>query len=175
MHGLLGVICTLLDTLLPEYTGGEMFTYILDKSCKALSVLLGWLWEEKNCFCTSSCLWYLVVGIVDHILLIMHNAYCALEAQLKASSLLDNVTTHLSLRLYQPQTCFLESDPMIIARLLKAVLHNRSTSPLVSDIMCLSNRTMPTFTLYTVYILAVTAERTLFNLLLLWIFILILE
>ena len=30
-----------------------MFTYILDKSCKALSVLLGWLWEEKNCFCTS--------------------------------------------------------------------------------------------------------------------------
>ena len=43
----------------------------------------------------------------------------------------DNVTTHPSLRLYQSQSCFLESDPMI-ARLLKAVLHNRSTSPLVS-------------------------------------------
>ena len=50
-----------------------MFTYILDKSCKALSVLLG-----------------------------------------------------------GGQSRFLESDPMIIARLLQAVLHNRSTSPLVN-------------------------------------------
>ena len=34
--------------------GGEMFTYILDKSCKALSVLLGGVVGEKNSFCTSS-------------------------------------------------------------------------------------------------------------------------
>ena len=27
-----------------------MFIYILDKSCKTLSVLLGGLWEEKNSF-----------------------------------------------------------------------------------------------------------------------------
>ena len=31
-----------------------MFTYILDKSCKALSVLLGVCGKGKNCFCTSS-------------------------------------------------------------------------------------------------------------------------
>ena len=66
--------------------GKEMFIYILDKSCKALSVLLGGLWEEKNCFCTSS-----------------------------TKCVRDNVTTHPSLRLYKPQSCFLESDPMIIA------------------------------------------------------------
>ena len=44
----------------------------------------------------------------------------------------DNVTTHPSLRLYKPQSCFLKTDPIIIARWLKAVLYNRSTSPLVS-------------------------------------------
>ena len=63
--------------------GGGMFTYILDKSCKALSVLLGWLCEGKNAFVL------VVVPVVFHnrphtihILLFMHNAYCALETQL---------------------------------------------------------------------------------------------
>ena len=67
---------------------------------------------------------------------------------------------------------------MIIARLLKAVLHNRSTSSLVSVYNVFvqqSNANIYPIHIYTVYILAVTAERTLFNLLLLWIFILILE
>ena len=108
-------------------------------------------------------------------ILATHFLSCTMSIGGSALSLLvrDNVTTHPSLRLYKPQSCFLESDPMIIARFQKAVLYNRSTSPLVSVYMCLSNKCqhLP----YTLYILAVTAERTLFNLLLLWIFILILE
>ena len=41
----------------------------------------------------------------------------------------DNVTTHPSLRLYKPQSCFLESDLMIIARLLLIVRDNVTTHP----------------------------------------------
>ena len=42
-----------------------MFTYIMDKSCKALSVLLGRLWEGKNYFCTSSDACSLIVFLVS--------------------------------------------------------------------------------------------------------------
>ena len=63
--------------------GGGVFTYILDKLCKARSVLLGGLWEKKIAFVL------VVVPVVFHnrphtihILLFMHNAYCALETQL---------------------------------------------------------------------------------------------
>ena len=46
--------------------------------------------------------------------------------------ILDKSCNALSVLLGGPQSCCLQSDSMIIVRLLKAVLHNRSTSPLVS-------------------------------------------
>ena len=62
--------------------------------------------------------------------LVVQNVHWRLSS--KPPHVRNNVTTHPSMRLYKPQYCCLESDLMIVARLLEAVLHNRSTFPLLS-------------------------------------------